>query len=214
MPFFLQSNPYTCPANGSLNTWAAVLVLSLIVASCGGETYTPRPRAYPRVEYPEKAYQRFDENYCHFTFEYPVYAVVQQDTTFFNEKAKDPCWFNIYMPDFDATVHCSYYPIGKTHPLEKLREDAFDLANKHQVRADFIEEFPISKPNGVSGFAFSIEGPAASPFQFYLTDSSRHFLRGSLYFNTQAKPDSLAPVLDFVKRDLMQMINTFAWNEK
>ena len=210
LKFFYRFIKLPATARPFLLTGLAFAFL-LLTAGCGSEDYTPKPRAFPKVVYPVKAYQPFDENYCHFTFEYPRYAVVSQDTTFFNEKAKDPCWFNIYLPDFDATIHCSYYPIGKQHPLEKLREDAFELANKHQIRADYIDEFPISKPNHVSGFAFSIEGPAASPFQFYLTDSTQHFLRGSLYFNTQARPDSLAPVLDFVKKDIMQMINTFEW---
>ena len=96
--------------------------------------------------------------------------------------------------------------------FEKLRNDAFSLANKHNIKANYIDELPIEKPNGVRGFVFNIEGPVASPFQFYLTDvEDQHFLRASLYFNTQARPDSLAPVLDFVKTDLMHLINTFEW---
>ena len=85
------------------------------------------------------------------------------------------------------------------------------MVDWHNKKANYIEEQGIRLPNGASGFIFNIEGPAASPLQFFLTDSTRHFLRGALYFNTSVNPDSLAPVLDFVKKDIFHMIETFEW---
>jgi gliding motility-associated lipoprotein GldD len=191
------------------------IAIGIIAVSCGGDTvFSPKPRAYPRVEYPEKAYRSFDEDYCNFTFEYPVYAEIQQDSNFFDEKPSHPCWFDIYIPGFDSRLHCSYYPISKGQDLEKFKSDAFELADWHNKKANYIEERRIEKPNNVSGFAFFIEGPAASPFQFYLTDSTHHFLRGALYFNTQVRPDSLAPIYDFVKEDIFRMIDTFSWEQE
>ncbi len=189
--------------------FAALYMLS----ACEETVYTPKPRGFPRVIYPVKSYQPFDENYCHFTFQYPTYAVVQRDTVFFDEKPPSDCWFNLFIPSLNATLHCSYYAIDAKNTFEKLRKDAFDLADKHTSKADFIDELPIKKPNGVAGFVFDIQGPAASPFQFYLTDSTRNFLRGALYFNTKTRPDSLAPVFDFVKKDVIEMINTFEWKK-
>ena len=195
-----------------MNSRIPVLALLLFLLSCGdGEVFTPKPRAFPKIEYPDRSYQKFDANYCQFTFLYPSYATVEQDTSFFDEKPADPCWFNMVMPVFNAKVYCSYYPIEGN--FEKLQNDAFNLASKHNIKADYIDELPIEKPNGVKGYVFDIEGAVASSFQFYLTDEEKHFLRGSLYFNTQARPDSLAPVLNFVKEDLMQMINTFEWTK-
>ena len=94
---------------------------------------------------------------------------------------------------------------------KKYIDDAYKLMKEHQHKADFIDELPIHKPNHVSGMLFNIEGAAASPFQFYLTDSIHHFLRGSLYFNAQTKPDSMAPIFQFVKKDIIELINTFEW---
>ena len=93
-----------------------------------------------------------------------------------------------------------------------MKQITFNFQNQ---KATFIDEFPIKKQNGVNGMLFKVEGPAASPLQFFLTDSlgQKHFLRGALYFNTQARPDSLAPVLDFVKRDVEKMLETFEWTE-
>lgn len=186
----------------------------MLIAACNNEpAFIPKPRAYPRVIYPKKTYQQFDTDFCNFTFEYPTYAEIERDTTFFDEKPAHPCWFNVYIPAFGSRLHCSYYPIGQGKSLDRLKQDAFEMVNFHNKKANYIEELRIEKNNNVSGFAFMLDGPAASPMQFYLTDSTTHFLRGALYFNTQVNTDSLAPVYEFVKADVMKMIETFQWNQ-
>ena len=191
---------------------AGMIAFMLLLLSCGQEpSYTPKPRAYPKVEYPEREYQQFDKDYCQFSFEYPTYAKVEQDTLFFNEKPAHPCWFDLFMPVFDSRLHCSYYPISGENNFSKLKNDAFEMMEWHNKKANYIEEIPIKKEGGLNGFAFVIEGPAASPFQFYLTDSTQHFLRGALYFNTQINPDSLQPIYQFVEEDLLHLIETFNW---
>lgn len=196
------------------NTFFIILPL-LLFMSCEEPVYTPKPRGYPKIEYPEKSYQTFNESYCaDFIFEYPTYAEVHQDSTFFNQKPDHPCWFDVYFPMYDSRVHFSFRPIDdKDNKLETLKQQAFTLANKHNVRADYIDELPINKPNDVTGMIFDIQGAAASPFQFYVTDKKEHFLRGALYFNTQARPDSLAPLYDFLKKDMMHLIGSFEWKE-
>jgi gliding motility-associated lipoprotein GldD len=196
----------------TMKNWLLFVIAGLAVAAGCSETPSiPKPRGYPKVVYPEKKYRPFDESYCSFTFSMPTYARIEQDTLFFEEKPQHPCWFNIYVPDFDCAVHCSYYPVAGAKELEELKKDAFELAAKHNIRADFIDELPIERPDGTSGFAFDIQGPAASPFQFFLTDGKKHFLRGALYFNTQINTDSLAPVYDFMKTDIIELINTLEW---
>lgn len=186
----------------------------LFFSSCEDSTFTPKPRGFPKVDYPEKNYQQFTERYCNFGFDYPTYAKIEQSNKYFDGKPENPCWFDIVIPNFDSRIHCSYSVPGESKSFDQLRADAFNLANKHNVRASAIEEFTIKTPNNVEGIAFNFEGPSASPFQFFLTDSThQHFLRGSLYFNTQVRPDSLAPIYDFVKQDVMQLINTFEWEK-
>lgn len=191
-----------------------LFVLCILLSQCqDGPVFTPKPRAFPKVNYPEKQYQDFDQDYCKFTFSYPAYARIEQTEAYFEEAPVDPCWFDIYIPEFDSRLHCSYYPIGPDKDFETLKKDAFKLADWHNKKANFIDELIIQKENNVSGFAFDIEGPAASPFQFFVTDSTQHFLRGALYFNTEARPDSLAPIVDFVKEDILKIIETFRWTE-
>ncbi len=189
-------------------------LILLVFMSCGQQAHFPKPRAFPRIDFPQRSFHIFDENYCQFTFEMPDYVKVEQDRKFFNEVSEDPCWFNLFYPDFDCRIHCTYYPISDEAPLEKLHNDAFKFAMEHNKKATYIDELRIEKPNHVSGFIFNLEGPVATPFQFYLTDSVQHFLRGSLYFNTQIRPDSLAPLYEFVKQDITHLVNTFKWKQR
>lgn len=192
-----------------------IFFIIFVFANCSEPVFTPKPRAFPKVEYPAKEYQSFDKNYCGFTFEFPTYALIQQDSTFFDVAPEHSCWFDMYIPDFDCKIHCSYHPITAERPFEKLKDDAFKMTDWHNKKATYIEERPFIKRNNVKGIVFEVEGPVASPFQFFVTDSleQKHFFRGSLYFNAQVRPDSLAPVYSFIKEDLLQIIETFKWTD-
>lgn len=191
-----------------------LMFVAIFVASCEEPVLTPKPRAYPRVVYPEKIYQSFTESYCDFTFEYPKYADIQQDTTFFDEKPEHPCWFNIEVPSLNCKIHCSYAPVSKQNPADKLKTDAFKMTDWHNKKATYIEEKPfINREKNVKGMLFEVDGPVASRYQFFVMDTleQKHFFRGALYFYAQAQPDSLAPVYDFMKVDVMKILETFEW---
>jgi len=173
--------------------------------------FTPKPRAFPRIDFPEREYATTKLDDCPYIFELPSYTTVTRDDVFFDDKSPNECWLNIDLGTMNGKIHCSYYPIDRPQDLNKFVNDAFKLAGKHNIKANYIDEHFIQKENHVSGMIFDIEGPAASPFQFFLTDSTHHFFRAALYFNTQAKPDSMAPVFEFVKEDIAHMINTFEW---
>lgn len=184
----------------------------LFLVSCEDYTPVPKPRAYPRVVYPEKTYKPFDASYCHFTFEMPAYATIEKDTSFFDEKPKDECWFNLDVKQLNAKIYCSYNPIRSRKDFDELVADAFAMTNKHNIKASYIDELQVRRPEDkVYGLVFNVEGAAASSYQFFLTDSTRNFLRGALYFNTQSRPDSLAPVIAFMKKDLDRMVGTLKW---
>lgn len=195
--------------------WRLTLLLSLffaLLAGCEDHTPVPKPRAYPRVIYPEKVYKPFDASYCHFTFDMPVYAQIEKDTAFFDEKPKDECWFNLSVPALNAQFFCSYYPVNSRKDFDELVSDAYAMTNKHNIKASYINEIPVRRPEDrVYGIVFNVEGAAASTYQFFLTDSTRNFFRGALYFNTQVRPDSLAPVINFMKKDLDRMVGTLKW---
>jgi gliding motility-associated lipoprotein GldD len=175
--------------------------------------YTPKPRSFPRINYPMKSFKDFEENYCNFSFRMPAYFEIQKDTSFFEAKPENECWFNLYVEEFDCTLYCNYLEVGKNKSFDEIKTDAFNISDYHNKRATYIDELILQNEFGAQGIAFEIEGPVASHYQFYLTDSlQEHFFRASLYFNAQAKPDSLRPMLDFLKEDLDSIIYTFEWN--
>jgi len=189
-------------------------LLLFVFVTCKNSVYNPKPRMYPKIDFPVKSYARVTNGTCPFSFEAPLYSNLVRDSTFFNEKIENDCWFNLVFPELNGSLYFSYFGLKNSKDLEKHIKDAYKLVREHHVKADFIDEFPISKPNKVFGMLYAIEGPSASPFQFYLTDSSQHFLRGALYFNSRTKPDSLAPILNFVRIDLSHLINTLEWTDK
>jgi len=189
----------------------SLFILSVLFFSCQEEVFTPKPRAYFRIDLPEKKYQLFQPSDCPFQFEFPVYAKVNRDTTFFEEKTEDRCWLNINFESLGGMIHISYKPITKEQSLFKLSEDAHKLTFKHTIRADYIDERLIRNSYGVAGTLYDVGGNAASNIQFFLTDSSTHYLRGALYFNTAPNADSLSPVVKFVREDMVHLIETFQW---
>jgi len=141
-----------------------------------------------------------------YSFEYPAYANVTR-----NENSPDPNWINIEFPQFKGTLHLSYKVVSGN--LNDYLEDTRKMLMKHIPKTSGIENrIYENAENKVYGLTYHIGGTAAaSPFQFYLTDSTTHFVRGALYFNVVPNNDSLAPVIDFLKEDINHMIESFEW---
>lgn len=181
-----------------------LLIPIFVFFSCEEQAPVPKPKGYFRIKLPEKKYVKFDK-ICAYTFETPIYSRI--DTT---PSAKEPCWINIHYPTFDATLHLSYKPVKNNLPA--YLEDARTLTYKHTAKASDIEEILIKQPeNKVYGIIYDVKGNAASSLQFYVTDSTKHFLRGALYFNTAPNYDSIQPVLEFLNKDVERFIQTLQW---
>ena len=186
-----------------------LLASCLSLSSCGpdddDETIAPKPRAYFRLSLPEKKYVKYDST-CPFTFEMPVYAKMGKD----DNSGAEPCWLNLNFPSLNGTLHLSYKEVNGN--INAYLEDTYTLASKHTVKASGIEEQVIIRDSSkVYGLIYNIGGNAASSVQFFLTDSTNHFLRGALYFNSVPNTDSIKPVVDFVRKDILHMIGTFEW---
>jgi gliding motility-associated lipoprotein GldD len=187
---------------------SCIALLLIILTGCfSGGDYTPKPRGYFKIELPEKKYQQYN-GACNYTFEYPVYSAVYQDSS----QESRPCWLNISFPSFNSRIHLSYQPFTSPATFNALVEDARKLAFTHTVKATAIDEARIYYPDHkVYGIFYTIKGNTASSIQFFLTDSTRNYLRGALYFHEQPRQDSIQPVLDFIKKDIDVMIKSFRW---
>jgi gliding motility-associated lipoprotein GldD len=188
----------------------AAIFLALIVFSCEkkeDQSYVPRPKGFNRIELPSNAYQKLSEVHP-YTFDYSRYAVVVPDT--FSMAEKD--WIFVNYPQFKASIQLTYKDLGNDpNKLKSFINDSYKLAGKHQIRASSIQEQRVLSKSGRTAIIFKIEGDVPSPYQFYTTDSTKHFLRGAVYFPTATKNDSLAPVINYIQKDMIQLLNTLEW---
>lgn len=190
-----------------------VLLFASFLTACEEEAYIPKPRGYFRVDLPEKQYVRFEKPDYPYAFEYPVYGTIEKDTLFFDEKTENPWWINVNFNTLGGKIYLSYKQIGPNQNLAKLLEDSYQMSHYHTKRADYINEPEFHTVNNVHGIYYDVGGNAASALQFYATDSSKHFLRGALYFDTTPNADSLKPVNQFLRKDIEHLVQTLQWTK-
>ena len=165
----------------------------------------PKPIGYYRIDLPEKKYHKYD-SLCPYSFETPIYSVVRPDT----RDNSEPCWINVFYPRFKATIHVSYKVINNN--IEDYLKDSDMFAKKHTIKANGLNEgLVLNDSNKVYGIVYDIKGNTATNLQFFLTDSTKNFLRGSLYFDVAPNIDSVEPVIKFLRQDVMHLIKTFRW---
>jgi gliding motility-associated lipoprotein GldD len=181
------------------------IALLIMVSGCEGN-YTPKPHGYFRFDLPEKHYRVFDTTYP-YKFEYPVYGEVTMPQ---NVGAAEPYWINIVIPKYNATIYVSYKKVTGNLPV--LFEDTYQLVYKHTVKADAITDQPfVNTDKHVYGFLYELSGNTATAVQFYVTDSIRNFIRGSLYFYAEPNKDSLFPLINYFKEDIQHIMETLQW---
>jgi len=190
-----------------------ILILPILVFPGCNQKYTPKPRQFFRIDFPEKTYHQLQPGFP-YQFDIPDYSKIVPD----EDNPDQPNWINISVPANKAEIHISYYDLSEPKNsnrvlLNKFMEDSRTLAYKHSQKADAITEQVFMNPSvNVYGLIYKIEGNAASPMQFFLTDSTNHFLRGALYIRDIPNIDSLKPVIDFLETDIVRLIETTTWN--
>ena len=184
----------------------------LTLFSCGKgsqeeQSSLPRPKGFPLMDIPTHEYRSLEKGHP-FTFEVSRMAKVRKDTFALAE----PHWMYIYYPRWDAFIQLTYKSVdGDRKRLDKMIRDSYILASKHQMKANRIEDAILTTKDGRKATIIELEGEVATPFQFFATDSTSHFLRGAVYLNTAVKNDSLAPVIRYIKQDAIHLIQTLKW---
>ncbi len=188
---------------------SVLLLLILGLAACT-RSHIPKPKGYFRIEFPPHEYRSLADSVdCPYTFSYSEHAVVVQS----QRNTAHPCWLNIVYPRFRAQLHLTYKPIDGG-ALRRYLEESHKLAYEHQLKATNILSRGIHQDSHrVHGTYYLIKGPVASSLQFHVTDSTNHFLRGSLYFNITPNIDSLRPVIDYLKKDVEHLVESVRWRE-
>jgi gliding motility-associated lipoprotein GldD len=177
----------------------ALLVVIFSVFSCKDEVF-PKPSGYLRLDYPEAKYVNF-ENQCPFAFEMNSEAVIESEKN---------CGFTISYPKMKATIYLTYKPVN--NDINLLLRDAQKLTYEHVIKADDILEQPYLNPSKkVYGMFYQVDGNAATNSQFYVTDSIKHFVTGSVYFYAKPNFDSVMPAASYIKNDMQRLMETLKW---
>ncbi|MDJ0644572.1 MAG: gliding motility lipoprotein GldD [Flavobacteriaceae bacterium] len=173
--------------------------LCFLITSCNEETL-PKPNAFLRLTYDEANYQKVTSN-CPYSFDFSDIA---------KANLNDKCWINIEYPSLKASLNITYRPIEDN--LKELLQESEKLTYKHSIKADGISAQPYENViKKVYGSLLEVTGNAASPLQFHLTDSVKHFITGALYFEVQPNYDSILPAIKYVEKDMKHLMETLEW---
>lgn len=183
-----------------------ILLFSTLLFSCSSD-YLPKPKGYNRIALPEAEYLNLPDSFP-YQFEYSKHAQILKDSSWIAERY----WINIYYPTMDANIQITYKPVTDSILREYLT-DSYRLTSQHNVLAYSIEESILELPNGLFASFTELEGEVPTQAQFHVSDSVDHFLRGALYFKTSTKNDSLAPVINYLKKDIIQLLTTLEWSK-
>lgn len=180
------------------------IIISTFSLACQND-YTPKPEAFFRIALDKHEYQTYN-NAKRYEFSYSKHSELKIIKT--NNEEEE--WLNINYPSHNATIHISYKPVDNN--LEELLEDSRTFVYKHTVKADAIEEQIFhNKEKSIYGLIYYLKGNTASTTQFIATDSSKHFIRGALYFNVHPNKDSLNPIVNYIDKDIKHLMETLRW---
>lgn len=182
------------------------ICISSLLTGCG-KSSIPRPYGYFRVDLPKHAYRTIDTLGLPYRFDLPKNAILISRAT-----PSEKYWVDIYYPKLNASIYCSFKPVKGN--LIDLLEETRKIVYKHSVRADGIGEKVFEHPEkNVHGILYDLAGNTASSVQFVLTDSTQHFFRGALYFNNVPNKDSIAPMSNYIREDVVRIMESFEWKK-
>lgn len=191
-----------------------ILILCSVFFTACSDNIGVKKRGYFKINLPiNQGSKLYDMPGFPYKFQYPSYAIISKDSSFFDAKPENDFWLNIDIPTLDARLYISYKQIAKQgkNSFDSLLLQTTTMSYKHSSLANSIDPEPFKTPNNIEGVFFDISGDVATSKQFFLTDSVKHFFRGALYFNAAPNNDSLKPVYDFLEKDLRQIANTLTW---
>lgn len=187
-----------------------VFVVTVCIYACNSKKepdYLPKPTGFNRLDLPEHTYQQLAEGHP-FTFEYSKAAIIQKDTF----KLAEPHWIIVYYPKLNTRIQFTYKEVNNDPKrLQNMMADAAKLAFHHDKKAYSITDKILTTKSGKKAIIFELEGEVPSHYQFFVTDTTRHYLRGALYLMTATQNDSLRPVIDYMKADCRHILETLKW---
>lgn len=205
----MLSEKLLAPVGNNVLRFSRALAILFVLGSCTAD-YQPKPKGYNRLVLPLQEY-RLSPDSLPYQFEYSTHARLLRDSSWIRERF----WIEIYYPQLKANIHITYKKLNNREEfLKELLDDSYNLTSKQQIKATAIDELITRTPSGKVAVIAEIAGEVPSQFQFTMTDSSRNFIRGALYFNTKVQNDSLAPAIEYMKQETLHFINTLEWKKQ
>lgn len=198
------------PMSGLTRILLSLIFLTLTFTACNNRDYLPKPLGYNRLVLPDPEYRALPDSLPYF-FEYSKHGKLLADTSSISERY----WVEIHYPQLKSTIHVTYKALHNNEKLlREFLDDAYKLTSKHQIKAYAINELISRTPSGKTAVIAELEGEVPSQFQVTITDSTKNFIRAALYFNQKVANDSLAPAIEYMKKDMMHLVNTLEWKNK
>jgi gliding motility-associated lipoprotein GldD len=186
-----------------------IFLISTFFYACENDQPIPKPPTYLRTELPDHTY-RIVSNDC--PYELKLADVYNYKPCVFEKS--NFCMQQIDLGPLNGSLFLYYLNFPSKDSLPSIINYANDKVDEHKIKADKIDfkQF-INKEKRVFGTFFELKGNVATNFQFYLTDSTNHFVRGEVLLNCRPNYDSLRPSLEYLKLDLLELLNNFKWKK-
>ena len=184
------------------------VLLFVLCFSCGKD-HTPKPHAHLRLEYPEPDYVNTSLD---LPFSFEKNKLAENIKTRKIPGTDNSYGVDVEYPALRGTIYLTYKAIKSEEKLINYLRDAQNFTQKHTQKADEIAERPyLNSERKVYGMFYEVGGNAASQSQFYVTDSTNHFLTGSLYFYIKPNYDSILPAASYLQRDIQRIMESVIW---
>lgn len=184
----------------------ALAFSAIFFMSCSDQSEVVKPLGNVRLEYPKAKYINFTEQ-SPYTFQYSDFAKIKH--------GKQQDWYNVHYPTLKANIYLTYFPVSSKEDLIIKIKESERFVQEQTVKASFISPQTFEfKDKKVFGTLYELGGQSAINLQFHATDSLNHFISGSVYFSTEPKADSLAPAIEYIKKDVQKLVETLAWKNK
>ena len=215
------------------NILTLLLGATMLAGCSSGESQRPqpKPKAYLRIELPKHEYFLLDTLRIHggdtaiydgdtmvFTSDYvktfPFSFEANRCIEWTEKDApKGTRWIDLKYPQWDGVIVLTYNHLRSPSDLRGQTDTSLHLLEQHYQFSSGIDERAFEdRDRRVFATVWHIKGRnVASTYQFYATDSLHHFLRGALFINRPPNNDSLAPVLEYMQRDIDHLIETLCW---
>ena len=186
-----------------INVYCCLLIcLSLLACN---KNHKPKPKGYNHINFPEQSYVPITIK-NKYSFEKNIQTSIEQNDSY--------GWLNLLYKNYDAKILITHKYIEKENDLISFVNESYKLTEKHNKKASSIKETHIKTKNDLNAVIIDLKGEVPTQFQFITTDSVNHFLRGALYFQVATKNDSLAPIIEYIKKDMIHILNTLEWHEQ